>query len=224
MNQIKAYVGFIDISNVLDKPGIPFGWRVIAKWQRSPIIHCFMAYGNGITDPPDVYETTETIFQKRTLWDRIAGTPCVLFEVLEGDAAFMLTHSRSLMGQPYDYTAIAGLGVVLALEHATHWIFEQINKLLVKCNIPPLNDDYQFTFIGNPFHMSLAGFCSETVEATLRAGGAKLPEWWVAESTMPRQLFRWCMWEGSQWYKIAYCYGDLPSAYATNVEVKSENS
>lgn len=204
--KLKAYVGFVDISTLAGKKNLPLGWKVISWFQRSPMVHCFMAYGDGYGDPIDVYETTETEFIKRTLWERIAGTPCVLFEVTEGDALAMLNHSRTMLGKIYDYSAIFGLGIMLAVDRLTHQIFLWLNKGLAKIDVAPLPTDYEFLFLGNPYHMKAALFCSEAVCDTLRAGGAKIPDWWLNESVTPRQLHRWCAHEGSAGFRLAHVY------------------
>ena len=177
----KVGIGFVDTTGATGK--LPLGWRVIEWFQNSPIVHCFMVY--KIDGVPWVYETTETTFQRRPLTERVAGTPVHLFdlEITTTQADMAHTAADALMGSIYDYSGIAGLGLMLLTERVMNWLSWPVRKLFKL-------DDARLVWINNPWHMQAAYFCSESVIKQLSSARYPLPEWWTnGEFITPRQLF-----------------------------------
>ncbi len=191
---MKAWVGFLDISKNTGK--IPLGWSVISWVCNTPICHCLILFSNP--EKPkgewEVFETTETRYEKRPLKERMSGCT-VYFYPLEGDVQKAYDYCTEKLGVPYDYTGIAGLGLLLLAERVLNWLVWPLS-FLVK------GTTSRVAFVGNPLHMEKAYFCSEIAVGACRKAGMKLPEWWLGESVTPHQFHRWFMDEGIKEDKI----------------------
>lgn len=182
---MQTILGFI----VIDKmpPDAPLGWKVISWAQSSPVVHCFLAFNDkgGLLTGADkwtCYETTEELYESRTLSGRIAGSPCELYKV-KWSCPKAYEYCKKQIGVPYDYPAITGFGLALVAEKLANLLLWPLNKFLGR------NQQFAFQLIGNPLDINRALFCSESVVNALNLDIHLFPEWWRPESTMPRQVY-----------------------------------
>lgn len=172
---MRTQWGFVDATG---KAGLNFGWDVITWIQNDPIVHTFMVFDDM------VYETTETVYSKRSLSERVAGCTLHLFDV-PGDGSGALTFCESMLGAPYDYAGIAGLAPMLLAERVVNAMLWPYKKLM------GIKDEYRLTFVGNPMHIKQAYYCAEAVVAASRKIKPNpVPDWWFGASVTAPQLMR----------------------------------
>lgn len=161
----QVYIGFVNADPALLGRKEPFGWKIIRWFQRSPIVHTFMVFQDGITAPL-VYETTETVYDWTTLADRASGTPLILYRIegLAYDRA--LSYCVMMLDTPYDYVSLIRLGITLLIKRLTG-----INLRFGKSLNPP-----QLLY------------CAEAVVNALHAGGIKVEQMLGLDDPTPPKL------------------------------------
>ena len=177
---MKLYVGFV----IAPRDSGPIGWKVISFFTGSPVVHTF------ITDLETVWETSETLFEKRPYALRTAGTPVEVFEVIGVDGRPAFTHVESLIGTAYDYPGIIGLGLLSGCERLMNLIAWPIRKLHSLMNKTPM-DTIRLAFLNNPYARNKLYFCTETVYHALKKTDAVIPDWWYGENLFAHQMHRY---------------------------------
>lgn len=178
---MKWYMGFVDIRG---NEGKVLGWDVISWFQQSPYVHVFLIF--DLPEGPIVYETSETLYLKRSLILRQAGSNLEIFE-MPGDGTKAHEFCESLVGTPYSYFEFIGLGVLLLTERLANWLVWPIRWLVRKANGKENWTLLRLTFVGNPYATSVAYFCSEAALSAVKQADPNLfPNWWNYSSITPR--------------------------------------
>jgi hypothetical protein len=180
-------IGFVDVTG---REGYNVGWDVISWFQDSPIVHVFLAF--ELAEGWVVYETSETVFGKRPLTERLTGNKCHLFYIGETDKINVVpaqSFCETLIGKTYDYTGIAGLGLVLAAERLANLILWPVKKALAWFGNNKL-PDFRFIIMPNPLQLNSAYFCTESTIIALKAAGLLNNDGhWLADAVPPRDLY-----------------------------------
>lgn len=189
MSHERFWVGFVDVSEI-PKEQQNFGWRVISFVQGSPLVHAFLVFHNDTSQDPVVYETTETTYQKRSLSSRMENSNCVFYEINTCRAQKLQDKCEKKLGEIYDYSGIAGLGLLILAERALNFVFSFIVKWLYK------QTPKQVIIIGNPIHMKTASFCTEAIVDLCRSANFEIfPDWWESASITPDIMNRYMLSE-----------------------------
>jgi hypothetical protein len=175
---MKYYLCFVTVEG---REGQKKDWDRIAMLVNSPIVHTF-AYFEGI----GVYETTVTKFKHRTLKERQSGTNCIYFEVLAGDATKALAECEKMLGIPYDYLALYGLGVWIATEHVYNYGMWPAKWL--QGERPPKWEHLKMP--KNHAQSKAALWCGESMSRMLKSAGAPTPYGIEDGSTFAHVLYQ----------------------------------
>lgn len=190
---MKMFLGFLDITHATGK--VPFGWTLISKWQNSPIVHVFVVFQLG--EEHTVYETSETVYLKRPLRERMAGCKAHFFEVF-GDTEAAHDYCEGLVSSavPYDYPSYIGFSILLGAEWLinkliitpVNWCYSKLAKIMCWANNKPY-PKLRLMFVANPFHSQKALFCSEAAINAVNKANTTLPSWWQSAAVLPRQFY-----------------------------------
>lgn len=175
----NSYIGFV-IYDPTKVKSAPLGWKVIRWFQSSNYVHVFMMFEEE--DGEWVYETSETIYQRISKKQRFSGTTIQLFKIkgLNYDSA--LGHCKKMLGIPYDYPGILGLGLFLLLQKIVNWISWPLRKVY--------GLDELVVKFENPLQLPQAVYCAESCLMALIAGGFKEFEGWLSNGNNVNTLHK----------------------------------
>jgi len=191
---MRWWLGFVNADPGLVPDG-PFGWKGIRWFQGwphfklAPLVHAFLVFEvKGIIVAPDtlgteffVYQTTEKLYERTTLEQRTAGTPCYFWKLPgDGSAAHDLCEKMVGKGLVYGYLEIAFFGPLLLLERAVNY-----PRLWLKKPYQP------FGPIKNPWKTGISKFCSQASLDAMAASNVLTP--WADRhaGVRPTHLWQW---------------------------------
>jgi hypothetical protein len=177
-------LGFVNVSGVTRKR--PVGWDIIAWFTSSPIVHAFVIFDDT------VFQTSEIAFEKISLSERLAGTPCNIFTVLKAEEKPAKEYAESLIGKLYDYPGALFMGIMGLSEKLVNWIAYPLRYLLSKATKEPI-EMMRLAWLGNSYQMEGFYFCTEATYDILKQALVPLPEWWKGSNVTPGQFYQYCL-------------------------------